>query len=385
MFEYLMPHLVMPVYPDTLLEKMALSAVRQQIASGNSTDTPWGVSESGYAAFDVNHNYQYRAFGTPELGLKRGLNDNHVVAPYATLLALMVLPQEATANLIRLKKMGASGDYGYYEALDFTADRLAPGQPFAIVKSYMAHHQAMGLLALSHQLLDAPMVARFMSSALFQSSRLLLQEKVPDDIELYTPRRSFVENSDPKQQRSIPDQREFSGSDPRQPQLQLLSNADYHLMVTHAGTGYSQWKGLALTRWRADSTSNNYGTFCYVTDQQSAEVIAHSYQPTCCERPHYKTRFNDAGIEFDASGTTFSIHTHIVVSPEDDVEIRRITSLTVPVRPARSISPATPKWYWRQQPAIWPTLRSVICSSRLKSLTGWKRFWLTVGHVKRMK
>ncbi|NEG79524.1 GH36-type glycosyl hydrolase domain-containing protein [Pantoea agglomerans] len=325
MFEYLMPHLVMPVYPDTLLEKMALSAVRQQIASGNSTDTPWGVSESGYAAFDVNHNYQYRAFGTPELGLKRGLNDNHVVAPYATLLALMVLPQEATANLIRLKKMGASGDYGYYEALDFTADRLAPGQPFAIVKSYMAHHQAMGLLALSHQLLDAPMVARFMSSALFQSSRLLLQEKVPDDIELYTPRRSFVENSDPKQQRSIPDQREFSGSDPRQPQLQLLSNADYHLMVTHAGTGYSQWKGLALTRWRADSTSNNYGTFCYVTDQQSAEVIAHSYQPTCCERPHYKTRFNDAGIEFDASGTTFSIHTHIVVSPEDDVEIRRIT------------------------------------------------------------
>ncbi|MCX2201996.1 hypothetical protein LDO48_19770 [Pantoea agglomerans] len=106
MFEYLMPHLVMPVYPDTLLEKMALSAVRQQIASGNSTDTPWGVSESGYAAFDVNHNYQYRAFGTPELGLKRGLNDNHVVAPYATLLALMVLPQEATANLIRLKKNG---------------------------------------------------------------------------------------------------------------------------------------------------------------------------------------------------------------------------------------------------------------------------------------
>ncbi len=325
MFEYLMPHLVMPVYPDTLLEKMALSAVRQQIRSAKATGTPWGVSESGYAAFDVNHNYQYRAFGTPELGLKRGLNDDRVVAPYASLLALMVLPQEATDNLLRLKAMGARGEYGYYEALDFTADRLAPGQPFTLVKSYMAHHQAMGFLALSHLLLGAPMVARFISSALFQSSRLLLQETVPDDIELYTPRRSFDEAVDNKLQRSVPDQREFSGSDPRQPQLQLLSNANYHLMVTHSGAGYSLWKGLALTRWRADSTSNHYGTFCYVTDHHSGDVISHSYQPICSARPGYKARFNDAGIEFDAAGTTFSIHTHIVVSPEDDVEIRRIT------------------------------------------------------------
>ncbi|WP_034948483.1 GH36-type glycosyl hydrolase domain-containing protein, partial [Erwinia oleae] len=317
--------LVMPVYPDTLLEKMALSAVEQQIASGNAAKTPWGVSESGYASFDAAHNYQYKAFGTPELGLKRDLNNDQVIAPYATLLALMVLPHPAIENLIRLKKMGAKGEYGFFEALDFTARRLAQGQQFVPVRSYMAHHQGMGFLAIAHLLLNAPMVERFMSSALFQSSRLLLQERLPDDIELYTPRRQFADATDNKQQHSTPDQRELNGADARLPQLQLLSNANYHLMITQSGAGYSQWKGLALTRWRADGTSNNHGTFCYIRDRHSGEVISHSFQPRCRTRPYYKARFNDAGIEFDAHDGVLSTHTHIVVSPEDDVEIRRIT------------------------------------------------------------
>ncbi|WP_336777467.1 GH36-type glycosyl hydrolase domain-containing protein [Pantoea sp. USHLN256] len=324
MFEYLMPHLVMPVYPDTLLEKMALSAVKQQIASGEAAQIPWGVSESAYAAFDDSQNYQYKAFGTPELGLKRGLSDDHVVAPYASMLALMVLPLQAIDNLMKLKKMGACGKYGFYEALDFTAHRLARGQQFVAVKTYMAHHQGMGLLAISHLLLNAPMVARFMSSARFQSSYLLLQERVPDDIELYTPRRQFVDNSDNKPRSDAPELREFSGAAAHLPQLQLLSNANYHVMVTQSGTGYSLWKGLALTRWRADGTCNQHGIFCYIRDRQSGEVISPTFQPSGVIQAQHLARFTNAGAEFEARSESLSARLHVVVSPEDDVEIRRL-------------------------------------------------------------
>ncbi|WP_254446308.1 GH36-type glycosyl hydrolase domain-containing protein [Pantoea sp. CCBC3-3-1] len=325
MFEYLMPQLVMPVFPDTLLEQMARSAVQRQIAWGKTLNIPWGVSESGYAAFDANNNYQYKAFGLSELGLKRGLNEERVVAPYATLLALMVLPQEAIENLNTLIKWGAKGDYGFYEALDFTPERLPPDQKCVRISSYMAHHQGMGLLAIGHLLFQAPMVQRFMSSALNQSSRLLLQERMPDAIELYTPRRHFDDASERARSSVNPDLRLFTGADTPVPQVQLLSNAHYHLMVTQAGGGYSVWNGIALTRWRSDATSDNRGAFCYLSDSDSGETIGNTFQPCASKRPLYKTLFNDAGVEFSCSDGALTMHTHIVVSPEDDVEIRRIT------------------------------------------------------------
>ncbi|HIG9751056.1 TPA: GH36-type glycosyl hydrolase domain-containing protein [Escherichia coli] len=191
MFEYLMPNLVMPTWPGSLLDEMSQSAVMRQIHWGKERGVPWGVSESGYHAFDVQHNYQYQAFGVPGLGLRRGLADDMVVAPYATLLALMVSPQRACENLFRLQKNGARGEYGFYEALDYTPSRLATGQLYAVVQSWMAHHQGMAFQALAHVLLDAPMTERFMSSTVFRSASLLLQERVPDAVDLYSPRRHF--------------------------------------------------------------------------------------------------------------------------------------------------------------------------------------------------
>src|SRR5699024_11560 len=136
-------------------------------------------------------NYQYHAFGVPGLGLRRGLADDMVIAPYATMMALTVSPHKACENLLKLEKNGARGEYGFYEALDYTPSRLANGQTYAVVRSWMAHHQGMAFQALSHVLLGAPMVDRFMTSPSFQSARLLLQERVPDAVELYSPRRHF--------------------------------------------------------------------------------------------------------------------------------------------------------------------------------------------------
>jgi hypothetical protein len=179
MFEYLMPLLVMPSYDGTLLDQTCRGAVQRQIAYGNQRSLPWGVSESGYNTVDANLNYQYHAFGVPDLGLKRGLAEDLVVAPYASVMALMLEPELACMNLQRLAALGLEGPFGFYEAIDFTPSRLARGQSSVIVRSFMVHHQGMNLLALAHRLLDRPMQRRFESVPSFQATLLLLQERIP--------------------------------------------------------------------------------------------------------------------------------------------------------------------------------------------------------------
>src|ERR1039458_8496571 len=180
MFEYLMPLLVMPNYENTLLGQTYKGAVRQQIAYGQLRGVPWGMSESGYNRTDVHLNYQYRAFGVPGLGLKRGLAEDLVIAPYATAMALMVAPREACDNLALLAAEGREGAYGFYEAVDYTPSRLPPGQSSVTIRSFMAHHQGMSLLALAYRLLDRPMQRRFLSCPSFRAADLLLQERVPN-------------------------------------------------------------------------------------------------------------------------------------------------------------------------------------------------------------
>ncbi len=185
MFEYLMPQLVMPTYEHTLLDQTARAAVARQIEYGHQRGVPWGMSESAYNNVDVHLNYQYRAFGVPGLGLKRGLAEDLVVAPYATVLALMVEPQAACLNLQRLAAAGAEGQFGFCEAIDYTPARQRRGEPITLILSYMAHHQGMSLLALGSVLLDRPMQKRFASDPLFQATLLLLQERIPRASELH--------------------------------------------------------------------------------------------------------------------------------------------------------------------------------------------------------
>ena len=182
MFEYLMPLLVMPNYENTLLDHTCRAAVRQHIEYGKLRGVPWGISESGYNRTDVQLNYQYRAFGVPGLGLKRGLAEDLVIAPYATALALMVSPKEACENLQRLAADGRVGAYGFHEAVDYTPARLPPDETSATIKSFMAHHQGMSLLALVNLLHDCPMQRRFIACPLLKAADLLLQERVPKTV-----------------------------------------------------------------------------------------------------------------------------------------------------------------------------------------------------------
>jgi cellobiose phosphorylase len=323
MFEYLMPLLVMPSFPGTLLDQTCRAVVRRQIEYGREHSVPWGVSESAYNTLSAQGEYQYSSFGVPGLGYKRGLSGDLVVAPYASALALMVAPEAACINLERLAREGFSGFYGFYDAIDYTKSRLRRGQPHAIVQTFMAHHQGMTLLSLAHVLLGQPMQRRFLSDPLFQASVPLLYEKIPKTPVLDT---LSLESAEPvvaaEEQGS--QSRSFTTPHTPTPEVHLLSNGRYSLMVTAAGGGYSRWNDVALTRWREDATRDNWGLFCYIQDAATGRIWSNAYQPTLQSAKHYEAIFSQARAEFRRHDSEFETLTDIAVSPEDDIELRRI-------------------------------------------------------------
>lgn len=323
MFEYLMPMLVMPSIAGTLLDETCRAAVSRQIEYGQQLGVPWGVSESGYHTFDAQLNYQYRAFGVPGLGLKRGLGDDVVIAPYASVMALMVSPAAACTNLERLESEGRMGRYGFYEAIDYTPARLQQGQSAAMVCSFMAHHQGMSFLSLAYSLLDRPMQKRFEADPQFRASALLLQERVPETAAEYRHASGFtIHPMDAVAAESA--LRVFADPDMPRPAVQLLSNGRYHVMVSSAGGGSSRLRDLAVTRWQEDISSDHWGQFCYLRDVESGQFWSTAYQPTLRRQEHFEAIFSDARAEFRVRERDYDAHTEIVVSPEDDIELRRV-------------------------------------------------------------
>ncbi|MGB2818927.1 MAG: glucoamylase family protein, partial [Burkholderiaceae bacterium] len=323
MFEYLMPTLLMPSYEHTLLDQTCRGAVRRQIEYGRLRGVPWGISESGYNATDASLNYQYRAFGVPGLGLKRGLADDLVVTPHASMMALMVAPEEACENLERLAATGAAGRHGLYEAIDYTAARLPRGQKSAVVRSFMAHHQGMGLLALAHLLQNRPMQRHFEADPAMQATMLLLQERVPRVV-TYQPEldeRAMAPSTTVSAAAPI---RVIRSVDGVAPEVQLLSNGRYHVMVTSGGGGYSRWNDLAVTRWNEDTTSDAWGSFVYLRDVATGETWSAAHQPSRTSGDGYEAIFTEGRAEFRRRDADIETHTEIVVSPEDDIELRRV-------------------------------------------------------------
>ena len=297
MFEYLMPLLVMPTFDDTLLDQTYKGAVARQIAYGVSRKVPWGMSESGCNLLDIHLNYQYRAFGVPGLGFKQGLADDLVIAPYASLMALMVDPKPACANLRRLAAAGLDGRYGYYEAIDYSPARLTHGHSSVVVRSFMAHHEGMSFLSLAYVLLDRPMQRRFEAYPPFQATEMLLHERIPKAAPIY-PRSA---EGDETLRRAVGPEvlmRVFSTPHTPIPEVHMLSNGRYHVMITNAGGGYSRWKDIAVTRWSEDIARDDMGTFCYLRDVESDEVWSVCFQPTLKPSLAYKAIFSQARAEF---------------------------------------------------------------------------------------
>jgi len=323
MFEYLMPALVMRSLPSTLLDQSCEGAVRRQVAYGAERGVPWGVSESAYNLRDRHQTYQYRAFGVPDLALKRGLGRDLVVAPYASALAAQVAPRRALANLGALEKMGALGPYGFRDAVDYT--RPGPGARYAVVNNYMAHHVGMTLVALANVLCDDRWQRRFHADPLVRAAELLLHERIPRSLALQEPQAARPGEALPDPELERPAVREIHAADTPQPHVALLGRLPYTLMVSHAGSGYSRYGALAVTRWRADGTSDHTGQFCYVKDLGSGRAWSAAHQPVCAPADVYHALLATDRVTFHRADGQVETRTEITVVPDDHAEVRRVT------------------------------------------------------------
>jgi cyclic beta-1,2-glucan synthetase len=325
MFEYLMPLLVMRNYPATLLAETYQTIVERQIEYGQERGVPWGISEAAYNVRDLQLNYQYGPFGVPGLGLKRGLVEDLVVAPYATMLAATVDAQAAMSNLHRLEKEGALGALGFYESIDYTAERLPEGQKSVLIRAFMTHHQGMSLVALTNLLHDDVMERRFHTDPTVQATELLLQERVPIGVPAAHPRAEEVLTGRVVQTMPGMITRVYESADLDTPRTQLLSNGAYNVMLTTAGSGYSNCEDIAVTRWREDVTRDNWGAFIYLRDVRSGMVWSAGHQPVKRRSQAYTVAFSEDKADFRRVDAGISTRMEVVVSAEDNAEVRRVS------------------------------------------------------------
>jgi cyclic beta-1,2-glucan synthetase len=338
MFEYLMPLLFTQTHENSVLDRACYDAVHCQIAYARDNNVPWGISESAFSALDRHNVYQYRAFGVPALALKRGQEENLVIAPYATALALGVEPAAATKNLRRLARIGGSsallGDYGYFEAIDYSRRAEAGGAAGIIIHCYMVHHQGMSLLAYDNALCGDAMRRRFLADPRVRATEPLLHEHIPEQI--------LPTTGEAHEERPVARRVPTGGSavavqtpDIASPRIQLLSNTKCSVMITNAGGGYLRWLDLDVTRWHADSTCEVPGPVCYIRDLESDTLWSTTHQPVPIPERRYTWSFTPDKAEFRRRSGPCETITEIAVSAEDDAEVRRITLINTSRKAAR--------------------------------------------------
>jgi cyclic beta-1,2-glucan synthetase len=336
-FEYLMPLLLMRSFPGTLLDQSCRASLRRQIEYAQERQVPWGISESAYSFTDRDGNYQYRAFGVPGLGLKRGLAEELVVAPYATALAALVNPAVAADNFAALARAGLDGRFGFYESIDYQpripsadADSGNAAKP-TVVRAFFAHHQGMSLVALANVVGNDSFVARFHAEPLVQATELLLQERIPREAILSEPRPAETTTSS----RVVPTfaSRYFRTPHTRNAHSHILSNGRYTALITNAGGGYSTWRDLAVTRQRLDWTAESGGSFLYIRDPWTRRAWSATYLPVGREPDEYDVTFDLEKATFRRRDGDLETTLQVAVSPEDDVEVHRLSIVNHSDRP----------------------------------------------------
>jgi len=325
MFEYLMPRLVLPTFAGTLLDQAERTAVARQIEFGRANGVPWGVSESGFYVLDAFQIYQYQSFGVPGLGLKRGLQNDVVIAPYAALMAVVVAPHEVRTNLNTIRDAGGEGPFGVYEAIDYTRRRLPPDKRCQVVRQYMAHHQGMAFVALANELLGNAVPRWLRAEAVVRANELLLQERMPTDAPTVVPPEDDESTRRAALTVQMPTSRRITTADTPSPRTHILSNGQYTVMLTNAGGGFSTCRDLDVTRWREDRTRDFGGHYIYVRNTGTGRFWSVADQPCGGTPDRYEVTFSIDKVDYRRQDGDIETYTEITVSPERNVEVRRIT------------------------------------------------------------
>jgi len=329
MFEYLMPPLVMQERQGGILNQTNNLIVIEQMNYGRRLGVPWGISEAAFNARDHHMNYQYTNFGVPTLGLKRGLGQNAVIAPYASILASQYDPDAALENLERLRKVGALGTYGFHDAVDFTPTRVPEGKTCAVVYNYYAHHHGMSIAAVANVAFNGRLRELFHSDPVIEAAELLLQEKAPREIPVMAAKHETDAPANIQEDLLRPQVRKINDPATEDRELAFLSNGHYSLMLTATGAGYSRWNGLSVSRWRADPTEDRWGTFIFLRDTQSGQWWSATAEPRAIEGERTRVSFSDEKAEFVKSVGDLTSEVEVIVATENDAEGRRVTLLNM--------------------------------------------------------
>ena len=324
MFEYLMPSIVLKNYRNTLLDETYKTSIKIQKDYANYKNVPWGISESGFFAFDGQLNYQYKAFGVPALGFKRGLKDELVVSPYSTFLALKFDHSEVLKNIKRLEEEGLKGPYGFYEAVDYTISRLPAHLDKGIVKSYMSHHQGMIFASINNFINKDILVNRFHKDPQMKCGEFLLQEKVPIRPIISKQKENLKEVNMVIKRREIWDRRVYTKEDLKDIKCHILSSSTYSLMITNRGEGFSKNKDMFINRWRKDYLANSYGQFIYIKDLKNNKLWSTTYAPTYEEPDLYKVEFSTYKANFYRKDGDIETKMDVFLLPEELGEIRKV-------------------------------------------------------------
>lgn len=325
MFEYLMPSLLMRTYRNTIWEQTYRGVVARQIEYGRQRGVPFGISESGYYAFDYQMNYQYRAFGVPGLGFQRGLENDLVLAPYAAVMALPFQLRDSLDSLKRMEQMGAMGKYGFYEAIDCTASRMPADQSHVVIRSFMAHHLGMSLLTIGNMLLSRTMIDRFHADKRVQAAELLLQERVPERPAIVkdTAAPAMVRTKEPLLGTRIP-LREFTKPS-EVPEVCVLSNGSFTTVVSDGGGGFSRCEGIAVSRWHEDPVAEAPGSCMYIRDVATDAVWSPTYEPCRSDAAETRVQFALDKATFKRRDGEIDTELDICVPPDRNAELRRLT------------------------------------------------------------
>ncbi|MCZ4091022.1 cyclic beta-(1,2)-glucan synthase [Sinorhizobium psoraleae] len=327
MFEYLMPPLVMQERQGGILNQTNNLVVQEQINHGRRLGTPWGISEAAFNARDHELTYQYTNFGVPTLGLKRGLGQNAVIAPYASILACMYDPKSALANLARLREVGALGAYGFHDAVDFTPTRVPEGQKCAVVRNYYAHHHGMSVAAVANVVFNGRLREWFHADPVIEAAELLLQEKAPRDIPVMTAKREPESLGKGQAELLRPEVRVIEDPLTQDRETVFLSNGHYSIMLTATGAGYARWNGQSVTRWKPDPVEDRTGTFIFLRDTVSGDWWSATAEPRRAPGEKSMTRFGDDKAEFVKTVGDLTSEVECIVATEHDAEGRRVILL----------------------------------------------------------
>ena len=322
MFEYLMPNINIPKYPGSIISESSEFAIMSQQEYAKELNIPWGISEAAFNLRDLNNNYQYKAFGIPWLGLKRGLADEMVVSSYGTIMAINDAPVDTIENIKRLEKEGMYGKYGFYESIDYTLNRLRKGEKSAVVKTYMAHHQGLILLSLDNLFNKNILQTRFMNNPEIEAVEILLEERMPENVIITKEQKEKVEKVKNIDYETYA-VREFNKPFDKLKNINLISSEDYSILMDQKGNGYSKYKDIVVNRFKKTDDVEQ-GIFFFFKNIKTKRIWTSGQMNYLAPADKYTVCFSPETTKFIRQDGGIETITKVFIVPNSPVEIRRI-------------------------------------------------------------